>query len=138
LAVLLFWLVPEVRYGRPSEAHIATDVLEHPQRDEIVRVVSLGLIEVDETLHRFSPGAPARSLTALRSVVRLLSRFGGTAAACLGDGAANPQLSQRSLCEAAERCHLFAEEGDCPPGDPLSGEEAVELIRRALVLLGRA
>ncbi|HZF07822.1 MAG TPA: hypothetical protein VFE33_03440 [Thermoanaerobaculia bacterium] len=129
LAVLLFWLVPEVRYGKPSEGRIATDVLDHPQREEIVRVVNLGLIEVDETLHRFSPGAPLRRVTALKSIVRLLSRY-GTPPACLGD--------QRSTCEAAQRCGLLPEDEDCQSSDPLSGADVVELLRRTLVLLGRA
>jgi hypothetical protein len=134
-ALLLYWLVPEVRYGKPSEGHIATDVLDHPQREEIVRVVSMGLLDVDETLHRFSPGAPARQATALRSAVRLLARS-GTPPACLGEGAREP--APRALCEAAERCGLTAEGEECPASDPLSGEAAVELLRRTLALLGRS
>jgi tetratricopeptide (TPR) repeat protein len=130
LAVLLFWLVPEVRYGKPTEGRIATDVLDHPQREEIVRVVNLGLLEVDETLHHFSPGAVARRGTVLRSVVRLLSRFASPAPTCLGD--------QRSLCDAARRCDLLPEDQDCQSNDPFSGEDAVELLRRTLALLGRA
>jgi hypothetical protein len=129
-AVLLFWLVPEVRYGKPTEGRIATDVLDHPPREEIVRVVNLGLLEVDETLHHFSPGALARRGTALRSVVRLLSRFGSPAPTCLGD--------QRSLCDAARRCGLLPEDQDCQSNDPFSGEDAVELLRRTLAFLGRA
>jgi hypothetical protein len=130
LAVLLFWLVPEVRYAKPSEGRIATDVLDHPQREEIVRVVNLGLLEVDETLHHFSPGSLARRGTALRSVVRLLSRFGSPAPTCLGD--------QRSLCDASRRCGLLPEDQDCQSSEPFSGEDAVELLRRTLTLLGRA
>ena len=129
-AVLLFWLVPEVRYGKPSEGRIATDVLDHPQRDEIVRVVNLGLLEVDETLHHFSPGASIRRGPALRSVVRLLSRFGTPPPSCLGD--------QRSLCDASRRCGLLPEDQDCQSSEPFSGEDAVELLRRTLALLGRA
>jgi hypothetical protein len=130
LAVLLFWLIPEVHYGKPTEGRIATDVLDHSQREEIVRVVNLGLLDVDETLHRFSPGAPARRGTALKSVVRLLSRFGHPAPACLGD--------QRSLCDTARRCDLVPADEDCQSSDDFSGEDAVELLRRTLALLGRA
>jgi tetratricopeptide (TPR) repeat protein len=129
-AVLLYWLIPEVRYGKPSEGRIATDVLDQPQREEIVRVVNLGLLDVDETLHRFSPGSPVRRGTALRSVVRLLSRFVTPQPACLGD--------LRSPCEAARRCGFVPEGEDCQSNDPFSGEDAVELLRRALALLGRA
>jgi hypothetical protein len=136
LAVLLFWLVPQVRYAKPSEGRIATDVLDHPQRDEIVRVVNLGLLDLDETLHRFSPGAPARRAAALRAMERLLQRFG--AAACLADGAANPQPSQSPACDLAARCGLLAADDDCRPADPLAGSEAVEMIRQTLKLLGRS
>jgi hypothetical protein len=130
LAVLLYWLIPEVRYGKPSEGRIATDVLDHPQREEIVRVVNLGLLDVDDTLHHFSPGSPVRRGTALRSVLRLLSRFATPPPPCLGD--------PRVLCDAARRCDLVPEGEDCQSNDPFSGEDAVELLRRALALLGRA
>jgi hypothetical protein len=133
-AVLLYWLVPEVHYGKPTEGRIATDILDHAQREEIVRVVNLGLLDVDDTLHRFSPAAPMRSLTALRSIVRLLSRFGPVA--CV-EGAGGAQPSQRAVCDAAARCGLLPEEGDCATSEPLSGADAVELLRRTLVLLGR-
>ncbi len=136
LAVLLYWLVPQVRYAKPSGGRIATDVLDHPQRDEIVRVVNLGLLDVDETLHRFSPGSPARRATALRAMVRVLQSFGG--AACLGDGAGNPQPSPALACDLASRCGLLAEDDDCRPGEPLAGSDAVEMIRRTLKIIGRS
>lgn len=130
LAVLLFWLVPEVRYAKPAAGRIATDVLDHPQREEIVRVVNLGLMDVDSTLHRFSPGAAARRGTALSSLVRLLGSAGQGVACMAGPG-------QRSSCETAAACGLVASEEDCLAGAPLSGGEAVEMIRRTLELLGR-
>ncbi|HXO22598.1 MAG TPA: hypothetical protein VOA87_21965 [Thermoanaerobaculia bacterium] len=135
LAVLLYWLAPEVRYAKPTEGIIATDVLEHPQRDEIVRVVNLGLMEVDR-LHRFSPASPARRATALHGLVRLIARFGGESS-CVGAGAANPQPSQQFVCEAAARCGIVPSADDCAPGDALSGEDAIELIRRSAEGLAR-
>jgi len=128
-AVLLYWLVPGVRNSRPTSGRIATDVLDHPQQEEIVRVVNLGLMDVDSTLHRFSPGASMRRGAALRSVLRLLSRFG--AGACQGDGG-----GQASTCEASLRCALIPSEEDCQANAPLSGSEGVEIIRRSLKLLG--
>jgi hypothetical protein len=136
LAVLLYWLVPQVRYAKPSGGRIATDVLDHPQRDEIVRVVNLGLLDVDDTLHRFSPASPARRATAVRAMVRVLQSFGG--GACLADDAANPQPSQTLACDLAVRCRLLAEDDDCRPADTLAGSEAVEMIRRTLKLIGRS
>jgi hypothetical protein len=134
LAVLLYWLIPNVRYGRPAVGRIATDVLDHPQQEEIVRVVNLGLMDVDSTLHRFSPGAPARRSTALRSLVLVLARS-GEAVPCLGSAAKGyPSIS--AVCDAAAGCGLLPPDDECRPSSPLSGGEAVELIRRTLKLLG--
>jgi hypothetical protein len=132
LAVLLYWLVPDVRYGRPSSGRIATDVLDHPQREEIVRVVNLGLLDVDSTLHRFSPRASARRGTALRSLSRLLTRSGGIA--CLKEGGGGS--SQGAICAQAARCGIVPSEDECLASEPLSGDAAVEMIRRTLALLG--
>ncbi len=132
-AVLLYWLLPNVRYARPSAGRIATDVLDHPHQEEIVRVVNLGLMDVDSTLHRFSPGATLRRGAALRVLSRTLSSFGKDLA-CLGD--VRPQGAQSSVCSGAAACGLLLEGEECRPGDALSGADAVELIRRTLKLLG--
>lgn len=135
LAVLLYWLIPDVRYAKPAAGRIATDVLDHPQREEIVRVVNLGLLDVDSTLHRFSPGAGARRGAALSSLVRLLGRS-GQRLECLG-GVGAGSTGARTACQAGARCGLVESEADCLAGAPLSGADAVELIRRTLELLGR-
>jgi len=132
LAVLLYWLVPEVRNSRPTAGRIATDVLDDPRREEIVRVVNLGLMEVDPTLHRFSPAASVRRGAGLRVMLRTLSRFGKAAACANGGGAA------ANVCEAALACGLLPAEEDCQPAAQLSGAEGVEIIRRSLKLLGGA
>jgi len=132
-AVLLYWLVPNVRYARPSAGRIATDVLDHPHQEEIVRVVNLGLMDVEPTLHRFSPSATLRRGPALRVLVRTLSSFGQNLA-CLGG--AKPQGAQSAVCAGAAGCGLLLEGEECRPGEALSGTEAVELIRRTLKLLG--
>lgn len=134
LAVLLYWMVPNVRYGRSGAGRIATDILDHPQQEEIVRVVNLGLLDVDQTLHRFSPGAPARRGTALRSLVLVLSRF-GKGVSCLG-GAGKGYPSQSAVCQAASACNLVPAGDECRPSSSLAGGEAVELIRRTLEHLG--
>jgi hypothetical protein len=132
-ALLLYWLVPNVRYARPTAGRIATDVLDHPHQEEIVRVVNLGLMDVDPTLHRFSPSAPLRRGAALRVLVRTLTSFGKDLS-CLGD--TRSQGSQSAVCAGAAGCGLLLEGEECRPGDALSGAEAVELIRRTLKLLG--
>lgn len=128
-AVLLYWLVPQVRNSLPTAGRIATDVLDHPHRDEIVRVVNLGLMEVDPTQHRFYPGSPVRRGPALRVVLRTLARFG--AAACAGGNAAGGDV-----CEVSLACGLLASGDECDATSPLSGAAGVEILRRSLKLLG--
>jgi tetratricopeptide (TPR) repeat protein len=129
-AVLLYWLVPSVRYARPSAGRIATDVLDHPHQEEIVRVLNLGLMDVDSTLHRFSPSAPMRRGAALRTLVRLLTSS-GRAIPCL-----KSSPGQSSACATATACGLVSEGEDCDAGTSLSGLDAVELIRRTQKHLG--
>jgi hypothetical protein len=131
-AVLLYWLVPNVRYARPSAGRIATDVLDNAHREEIVRVVNLGLMDVEPTLHRFSPSSPLRRGAALRVLTRTLTSFGQNLACLEG---AKPQ-AQSTVCAGATGCGILLEGEECLPGDPLPGVQAVELIRRTLKLLG--
>jgi hypothetical protein len=131
LAILIYWLAPEVRYGRPAAGRIATDVLDHPHREEIVRVVNLGLMDVDPTLHRFGPGQTMRRGPALRTLNRLLVGF-GPEVACVRAAAG------AGSCAATVDCQLVDDEEECDSSDTLTGEEAVELIRRALHVLGGA
>ncbi len=134
LALLLYWLLPDVRYGQAASARIATDVLDHPYREEIVRVVNLGLLDVDETLHRFGAERPAGRPEAAAAVLRLLAR--DRRSACLAR--TEPGAIGRDVaCDLALRCGLLAEGGECLAGLPLSGAGAVDLIRRAVDQLGQ-
>ncbi len=133
LAVLLYWLVPSVRHARPAAGRIATDVLEHSHQEELMRVVNLGLLDVDPRLHRVFPDGAARRGTALRSLQRLL-RMVQKSLPCLAGGEADP--GGEALCETAARCGLVAAPEDCRAQDPLAGPEALDLIRRALDLIG--
>ncbi len=128
-AILIYWLVPEVRNSRPSAGRIATDVLDNPHREEIVRVVNLGLMDVDPTQHRFYPGSPLRRGQALRLVLRMLARFG--VASC-----ANGNVEGGDVCDVSQGCDLMASSDDCDAAAALSGAGGVEILRRSLKLLG--
>jgi hypothetical protein len=129
LAVLLYWLVPQVRNSRPTAGRIATDALDHPHREEIVRVVNLDLMEVEPTQHRFFPGSPVRRGASLRVVLRTLARFG--AASCAGGKAEGGDV-----CDLSQACGLLPDGEDCEATSPLSGADGVEILRRSLKLLG--
>lgn len=133
-ALLLYWLVPEVRYAQANDPPIATDILDHPQREEIVQVISLGLMEVDESLHSFAPEKKLIRLDALRALLRLLLAS-ETPPACLdGVGTAQLEASRRLTCERSAVCRLIPEPIDCLPAATVSGAEALELFRRTLDL----
>ena len=127
-ATLLYWLVPQVRYGRGGTARIASDVLDDPRREEMVRVINLGLIPIDRSLHRFYPDRPVTLGGALEALHRVLERQGR--AGCSGDGAA------AGSCAAAAACGLIRAAEECPRAETISGAAAVELIRRTLGRLG--
>lgn len=127
LAVLLYWMVPQIRTARPGAALIASDILDHPSRDEIARVANLGLMTIDETLHRFSPEAPLRRVDAVTALLKLLSgtRPEGDCSPARGSG-------REGLCRAGVACGLFEDVLLCQAGSGISGAETIEMLRRAL------
>lgn len=135
LASLLFWLFPEVRYGRPAEARIASDILDNPHREEIVRVINLGLMEMDTNLHQFSPERPARRIDVLSSLALLLGKH-QPPLACMGEPPLTGSTSFEYVCRVTARCGLLPSEADCLPASVVSGGTALEMCRRAQEQLG--
>lgn len=132
-ATLVHWLVPRVRTARAhGEGRIAGDILEHPRRDEIARVVNLGLMEVDATVHAFSPEDPVLRETVLETLLRSVETLGGSAS-CL-TVPLGPAPDTGVVCAAAARCGLLSRPEECLPGAETSGGEALELIRHTLQL----
>jgi len=127
LATLLYWVFPSVRYGRPSEAIIANDIFDHDHRLEIVRIVNLGIMEIDPNLHAFKPRDGARRLDALRGMLRVLAQ--GEGERCLGGTTVDSKISIEATCSLAARCGLLDEEGDCLPQAVLSGSSAMKMAR---------
>ncbi len=133
---LLYWLIPRVRYSQITNPPIAADILDHPRRDVILRVLDLGLMEIDETLHRFDPAAPASRMVVLKAQLALLDAS-PQRLSCLGDGEVfELDRSWSTLCSHAARCRLIPEAADCRAAERISGSEALELFRKTLNLLG--
>ncbi len=136
VALLLYWLIPRVRYSQITNPPIAADILDHPQRDAILRVLNLDLMEIDETLHRFEPMAPANRVGVLKAQLALLGAS-QRRLSCLEDARESElDVTWSSLCRHAARCRLIPEEVDCRPAASISGAEALELFRQTLNLLG--
>jgi tetratricopeptide (TPR) repeat protein len=136
LATLFYWLVPQVRYGEVSNPPIATDILDHPQRDEIVRVMNLGLMRPDETVHRFEPEATATRATTFAALLRLLGLAERRPECLEGVDPRELPSAPSVVCARAARCRLIPEVADCLPAAPISGAEAFEYFRYGLDLLG--
>lgn len=132
VALLLYWLLPSVRYGSTNRSRIAADILDDPRREEIARVINMDLMEVDENLHHFRPTTPASRRAVLEAQLRVLARS-ERPVACVRDFSHQP--SETLVCATAVRCGLLTRSEECLPGAPISGREALELLRRTLELL---
>jgi hypothetical protein len=133
-AVLLYWLVPGVRAAVVSEPHIASDILEHPRRQEIMRVVNLSLMDLDEALRRFNPDWRVHRAAALRALERVLQR-GQPQPSCVADLEGNPAPSREAVCSTAAACGLLTEAAECLPEAGVAGNEAAAWIHRTVTLL---
>ncbi|MEM9594001.1 MAG: hypothetical protein AAGD06_07050 [Acidobacteriota bacterium] len=133
LASLLYWLFPGVRYAQVNDPPIAADILDRTDRQQILRVLDLGLMHVDERLHRFEPERFATRQEALMAVLGLL-KTADPVPACMGKAPSGG--SQYWVCAKAGECRLIDDEGECLPEASISGHQATELARRTLALLG--
>lgn len=129
LATLIYWVFPSVRYGRPSQAVIANDILDHDHRSEIMRVANLGIMQVDAGLHAFEPDDEALRVDALRGLLRILV-LDGDGDRCLDGTTVDARTSFATICNLAARCGLLAEAGECLPQAVLSGAAAMDMVRR--------
>ncbi|MEZ5331350.1 MAG: hypothetical protein R2991_04720 [Thermoanaerobaculia bacterium] len=120
LAGLLYWLFPSVRYGRAEQATIATDILDHPLRREIARVINLGVMDVEPGLHHFRPLEPATRREALAAVLGLLGES-RPPAACLAGAEVRAGEDSETVCRLAAVCGLIPAEADCLPQGAISG-----------------
>lgn len=136
LASLLYWIIPDVRYAQVNNPPIATDILDSPQRKEIVRVVNLGLLDVDETLHLFRPTESASRALVFSALLGLLDWADRDFPCLAGTAGVKLSRSRHLTCAAAAACGLIPEPADCLPAAPISGAEAIDFFRRTLDLLG--
>ena len=127
-AVLVYWLVPGVRAGANVQAKIATDILDHSNRQEIMRVVNIELMQLDRSTRSFGPHRAITRVEGLRSLLKSL-HSGHQLAACVAETSGSFR-SWDSVCEFGTRCSVLPSIADCLPSAPLSGQEALEWIRR--------
>jgi len=125
LAVLLWWLVPEVREERALPGgEVAVDAVDRPDSQSVVRCIALGFFVVTPDTHRVGVDQPvtrAEMAACLRRVA-LLASAGAPIGGCLGEERPSPA----SLAE----CGILWS----PSARTITGREAV----RALEEAGRA
>jgi hypothetical protein len=134
-ATLTYWLVAGVRTGSAGGTVIVSDIVEHPQRREIARVLNLGLMTpVDPAVRRFAPNDYMRRGAALAALLRMPGRL-GSGAACVGDAGGPAAEDADGVCAAALRCRLISQPSECRAEAAISGSEATEALRRTLHLI---
>ena len=124
LAVLLYWLVPSVRFAQNlGSPPIAIDIENVAGREEIIRAIAIGLFDVDQVTRRVGP---SRTLTASRLSQQLARVLILRGASCARG------LSQDRVLAA---CGVADPSASLAPDATISGREvarALEAVAKAL------
>jgi hypothetical protein len=126
LAVLMYWKISSVRFAQDlSTPPIATDIGDVPSRDEIIRLIALGIYQVDPVTRQVNPYAPVSASSLARAAARTLAVRGATCARAAGS------TDPESILAACRVADLVPASADVP----VSGRMAsamLEQVDRAL------
>jgi len=127
LAVLLYWKVASIRFAQNvGTPPIAVDLGEVTGREEIIRAIALGILQVDPVTRRVGPSAPVTASALTRYAARVLSLRG---AAC-ARGAGDPS-------RILSACSVTDPSATLPPDSPISGRAAESVIDEIDRVLGQ-
>lgn len=123
-AVLTYWLVPSVRFAQNvGTPPIAIDLTDVAGREEIVRAIALGILQVDPVTRRVGPSVPMTEAQLEKFAGRLLLLRG---AACARNVPADSIL---------QACAVPAAGGT---GDaPVTGHDASVMLQQIAKILAR-
>ena len=125
LAVLMYWKISAVRFAQDlSTPPIAIDIGDVPSRDEIIRLIALGIYQVDPVTRQVNPYEPVSPLSLARAAARALAVRGAPCARAVGS---DPE-SILAACRVADPVPTGADA-------PISGRMAsamMEQVDRAL------
>ncbi|MEX0880903.1 MAG: hypothetical protein WD451_14385 [Thermoanaerobaculia bacterium] len=113
-ASLAWWMFSEVREARVTSGTVASDVLDRGDGRAMMRAISLGLIDVDNAMHRARPDAALTRAAAARFLLRLsaaLRRPFGPEPECLQTAAGVVKAGGAEAIRVAARCGLLSESG---------------------------
>lgn len=126
LAVLLYWKVASIRFAQNlATPPIAVDVSELPGREEVIRAIAIGMLQVDPVTRRVNPTAPVTAVQLARYAARVLVNRGATCAR----GAGSDPSRILAACRVTDLSETL------PPDAPVTGRAAlgvVEQMDRAL------
>ncbi|MFN2386551.1 MAG: tetratricopeptide repeat protein [Thermoanaerobaculia bacterium] len=107
-AILVWWMVPEVREARVSSSVIASDVVSRRDSRAVTRSLALGFLDVDPVTHRANPNSPITVTATARFLLRLLGMLApqGREPACL-EGVTGPVRSGAEAIRLAIACGLL-------------------------------
>jgi thioredoxin-like negative regulator of GroEL len=125
LAILLYWKVASIRFAQNLGAPpIATDIENVTGREEVVRAIAIGMLQVDPITRRVGPHAAVNAAALTRYAARVLANRGATCA--------------RGAAEASKivaACNVTDLTTTQPLDSPVSGRQAsgvIDEIDRAL------
>lgn len=126
LAVLLFWKLPSIRFAQNlPQPPIVVDIDEAMGREELVRVLSIGLLPVDRATRSIRP---RRTVTA--------SEFLSAAAAAMRYVSSDPCLGSRegSPAQRLQACGIDTMGLENNPGDFVTGATASAILDQIAAL----
>ncbi len=125
LAVLLYWELSSIRFAQNlGTPPIAIDVENATGRDETVRAIALGILQVDPLTRRVGPTTPVTASALTRYAARTLVARGASCAR----GTTDPHST-------VVACHVSDVTATLPPDEPVSGHvvsDVIDEIDRAL------
>jgi tetratricopeptide (TPR) repeat protein len=107
-AILVWWMVPEVREARVSSSVIASDVVSRRDSRAVTRALALGFLDVDPVTHRANPDSSITVTAAARFLLRLMGMLTppGREPECL-EGTTGPIRSGAEAIRLAISCGLL-------------------------------
>jgi tetratricopeptide (TPR) repeat protein len=132
-ARLLWWMVPEVREAKVTEGVIASDVVGRPDRLEISRAVSLGLLDADRETHRADPDALLTFSSAARLYLRVLAFLRPAELPNCAAGRPVEALSNGEAIRVARECRIVRG----TEGTPVGGASFTRAIDRVRALAAK-
>ena len=126
-AVLLYWKVASIRFAQNlGTPPIAVDIGDVLGREEIIRAIALGVLQVDPVTRRVGPSAPVTANSLTRYAARTLTARGAPCARGLID-------PSRIL----NACSVTDPSITLPPDAPISGRAAESVIEEIDRVLSR-